>query len=144
MSATLRGISWLKRKIGWAFDPVEAITVEASMEKLISILPGWIIQSISNNRCLVVKEFYTKEQGKALVALLPTRALVFRNLDGSFMDAETFPIYLLQDKVPQTETIVYYCNENSCYTWLCDQAPLFEPEIMTEITDAMSTLVAHT
>ena|GEM_PF-4416174 len=144
MNATLqRGISWLKTKIGLASDPIEGITIEAPMETLISRLPGWIIQNSGNNRCLVVKEFCTKDEEKALVALLPTRAIVFRNVDGSLMDTEIFPTYLLRDMIPQVQTIVCYNEEYRCYTWVCDQAPLFEPEILSEITDALSALAAQ-
>lgn len=85
-----------------------------------------------------------KDYGKALVALLPTRAIVFRNVDGSLIDTEIFPTYLLRDKVPQVQTIVCFDEEDNCYTWLCEQAPLFEPEIMSEITDAMKALVSET
>lgn len=138
-----RGISWLKQKTGAAVDPIDDITIEAPMEKLISKLPGWIIQNTSTYRCLVLKEFDTKDHEKALVALLPTRAIVFRNLDGSLMDTEIFPTYLLRDKVPSVQTIVCFNEEYNCYTWLCEQTLLFEPEILSKITDAMKALVTE-
>ena len=143
-AAWQRGISWLKQKTGVAVDPIESITIKAPMEKLIPILPGWIIQNTSTYRCLVLKEFDTKDQGKALVALLPGRAIVFRNADGSFMDTEIFPTYLLRDKVPPVQTIVCFDGEKNSYTWHFEQAPLFKSESLSEITDAVKTLITET
>jgi hypothetical protein len=142
-AALQRGITWLKRITKTEVDPVESITVEAPIDMLVSKLPGWIIQDEPNNRCLIIKEFHSKDHGNVLVALLPTRAIVFRNPDGSILDTDVFLTYLLRNRVPQVQTIVCYNEEYNCYTWLCDPLPLFEPDILSEITDAMGALVDY-
>ncbi len=142
-TALQRGITWLKRITRPEVDPIETITVEAPMETLVSKLPDWIIQDATSDRCLIIKEFNAKNHGNVLVALLPTRAIVFRNPDGSLLDTEVFLTYLLRNRIPQVQTIVCYNEEYNCYTWLCDPLPLFEPDILSEITDAMGVLVDY-
>lgn len=136
-----RGISWLKRKIRPEVDLIEGITVPGCRETLNSKLPDWIVQDATNDRCLIIKEFHSKDHGKVLVALMPTRAIVFRNPDGTLLDIDVFPIYLLRNLVPEVQLIVCYNEEYNCYTWLFDSDALFEPDILSEITDAMAVLV---
>jgi len=122
---------------------MEQMTVRGSADYFSSVLPGWIVQEASGERCLIIREFKVKEDRQVLVALLPNRAAVFRYPDGSPLDMDGFLKYLLLNQAPQMQTIVVYNSEYNCYTWLLSPESIFEPDTLSQITESMAVVISH-